>query len=279
MAFYHYWFNGKMLLQKPAEHLLAWKDVDMNFMFFWANHDWVRSWNGSRTMLMEQTYGGIEDWEAHFDYMLPFFTDPRYIRIEGKPAFGIYMADAIPDLDNMISYWNERAIKEGLNGIYIIETALTPKYESKYNNVNALVLRQPNIANRELTRLFQISKKKPEWQKFFPFCYPGIVSYSMAMSETLRHTKHFTSNKTIMYGAFVGWDNTCRHGRRGFIVKGQTPEKFKKCLIGLKKLADKNGVEYLFVNAWNEWAEGMYLEPDTKDGFGYLEAIRDVIKD
>lgn len=279
MAFYHYWSDGRMLLEKPAENLLKWVEIPMNFMFFWANHDWVKSWDGTKTMLRKQVYGGYEDWNAHIEYMLPFFKDRRYTKIDGKPVVGIYDLDAIPEADEMISVWDKVLKENGFPGIYVIENAIYRDYESKHQNSSAIVLRQPNIAVLKTGNLYFKFRKLPKIQKYVAFAYPGKMSYKKTMQAVLTTTAEFKSpNKKLFYGFFVGWDNTCRHGKRGYIIEGQTPEIFREYLAKIKTLADKNHVDYLFMNAWNEWAEGMYLEPDKKDGLGYLEAIKEVFQ-
>lgn len=278
MAFYHYWFSGKKLLEKPAENLLQWKDIPMNFMFFWANHDWIRSWNGTKEMLLKQSYGGEEDWKAHFDYMLPFFKDSRYIRINNKPALGIYQSSAIPDYDKMIAFWNKLAMDYGFEGVYIIETLINPKQKINSHNGNAVLLRQPNIAQYNALRIYEKIKRHPKLQKFLPFSYPARIKYKSVMEELIQFSSQYICDRDVIYGFFSGWDNTCRHGRRGFVITGQTPELFREYLKKLVEIANKNNVEYIFLNAWNEWAEGMYIEPDSKDKMKYLESIGDELK-
>ena len=90
LIYYHYYFKGKLLLEKPAENLLKWKDIDQPFFFCWANHSWFRSWEGSKKLLVKQKYGNKEDWEKHFQYLLPFFIDARYEKKDGKPLFMVF---------------------------------------------------------------------------------------------------------------------------------------------------------------------------------------------
>lgn len=274
MAFYHYWFNGKTLLEKPAENLLSWKDVPMNFMFFWANHNWNRSWNGSTEVLQKQTYGGITDWIKHFEYMLPFFKDERYLKQNNKPMIGIYLSNEIPELDAMLDCWNELARKNGFDGVYAIESVFKKKYSSTYKNVNALVLRQPNMAQMKYVKFYNLSKKLPKLQRFMPNCYPLKLDYAAVKEEQLKISKKFKTDKDLILGDFVGWDNTARHGRRGYIIKGQTPKLFARYFERMVNICSDRMVDYLFINAWNEWGEGMYLEPDYNDGFKYLESLK-----
>ena len=118
-CYYHYWFkNGRQLLEKPAEQMLLNPEVDIPFCFSWANENWSKNWDGgNREVIMEQDYGGKEDWEKHFQYLLPFFRDERYITVDGKPLFVIYKPDQIIDLYQMTIYWRKRAVEEGFPGL------------------------------------------------------------------------------------------------------------------------------------------------------------------
>ena len=274
MAFYHYWFEGRHLLEKPAENLLKWKDINMNFMFCWANHDWIRSWNGTKELLLKQSYGKKKDWEDHFNYLLPFFKDPRYIKIDGKPAFGIYMIEQIPNVEEMIEMWNALAQKNGLPGVYIIEHALTPKYKESCPLSDAVIIRQPNMAMFKFCRVYNLSKRFKKIQPVIPNCYPLKIQYKKVMDNLIEETKRFNSNKTVFYGFFTGWDNTPRHGKRGSVIINQNSDDFKYYLHALVKLAQEKKVDYVFINAWNEWCEGMYLEPDKYSGNMFLNAIK-----
>ncbi len=278
MAFYHYWFSGDLLLEKPAENLLKWKDINMNFLFFWANHDWIRSWNGTKELLKKQIYGEKDDWKSHFMYMLPFFQDNRYIKIHNKPMMGIYQSTVIPNFDAMIAYWNNLAIEFGFDGIYIIESMINSKDNKSSKYGNAVLLRQPNIAQYDYLRIYEKIKRYPQLQKLIPFCYPAKVSYEKVMESLVQFSKGFESEKDIIFGFFSGWDNTCRHGNRGFVIINQNVIIFKKYLKELIEIGKQKNVEYIFLNAWNEWGEGMYIEPDTKDKMAYLSAIGEILQ-
>lgn len=122
-CFYHYWFNGKLLLEKPSQNLLANKDIELRFCFSWANEPWARTWDGkNREVLMPQEYGGENEWKKHFEYLLPFFKDNRYIRVNGKPMFLIYKSASIAKCEDMMLYWQKLAKDAGLTGIHFVET-------------------------------------------------------------------------------------------------------------------------------------------------------------
>ena len=138
MCMYHYWFeDGRKILEKPVENLLNWKEIDMPFCLCWANETWARSWSGlqnvnvwadtcepdkktGKKILLKQRYGNYKDWKEHFEYLLPFFRDDRYIKVDGKPVFVFYKAECIPCFEDMVEAWQQLAIESGINGIYII---------------------------------------------------------------------------------------------------------------------------------------------------------------
>lgn len=117
-CYYHYWFNGKMLLEKPMEQMLANKEVDIPFCICWANEPWTKAWVGDeKKLLIAQEYGQEEEWKQHFMYLLPFFKDERYITKDGKPLFVFYRPDIVPCMKEMIETWDKLAKENGLSGI------------------------------------------------------------------------------------------------------------------------------------------------------------------
>lgn len=291
-CFHHYWFGEKMLLEKPAEIFFAEKDLEFHFCFSWANESWKRTWsavegngwndvydtdvNHDRTksgMLMKQEYGDRENWDKHFMYLLSFFQDNRYIRIDDKPVFIIYHAKDIPCLHSMLRRWDFLAKQNGLKGIYIISTNNTD-IQNKY--INANVIYEPVYSFRRGQGrfneiLFIYADKRRKKGKKAPWLY----SYDATWKNILN--RNVNSNRRTYLGGFVAFDKTPREGKNALLYLGASPKKFKK---NFKKLVDKSkqlGNEFVFVNAWNEWGEGCYLEPDKKHRTKYLEAIRDVI--
>ncbi|MGN9135089.1 glycosyltransferase WbsX family protein [Clostridium sp. HCP1S3_B4] len=273
-AYYHYWFEGKMLLEKPAENLLQWKDINQKFFFFWANHTWYQAKNGKKKVLIEQTDGGEKDWREHYEYLKQFFSDARYIKIDDKPVFGIYNMKMLKNADAMIEFWNELAINDGYKGIFVIENKMKKGAKSQCKNSNAVVARQPMIALNDFN--LKIYKRVIRKIKNFLFPIPKkpqIVDYTL-ISNFERNYLSKSSKKEYL-GCSVGWDNTPRHKNYGQVFIGANPKLFKKTVSELLEKSERIGNEFIFINAWNEWAEGMYLEPDEENGYRYLEAIRD----
>lgn len=283
-AYYHYWYEGKKLLEKPAENLLGWKDIDQRFFFFWANHTWYKSVKGVKTVLIKQTYGDRTDWTEHYSYMKHFFADNRYMKISNKPIVGIYMPMDIPDFDEMVGLWNCLAKNDGFDGIYIIESLNTRTASITGKYTDAGVIRQPNVSkeeyiyhpNKVASFLFKILRKA-KWLAlhkdiFFKYDFAKIMKYEYETSLENR----CNSGEPIYYGISVGWDNTPRHGAYGQVMVNVTPDNFR---LGFEKLYSKSckeEKEFIFINAWNEWAEGMYLEPDERYGYEFLDVIKDV---
>lgn len=278
--YYHYWFKGKKILEKPAENLLQWKDINQRFMFMWANHDWTRSWVGGKEVLLKMDYGIKEDWIDHFKYLINFFKDERYVKINNKPVFQIYITQDIPCLNEMIDLWNELCIENGFDGIYIIDNVDFNQIKNKQipEKVDAISIEEQTTAlqywrfnnpfklflNKVLSILSTNSIKK--------------ISYDLIVKNSINHMKELKSNKKVYFGVCTGWDNTSRYGNKGYVVTGSTPDKFKNYLAETVEISRKRNQEFIFVSCWNEWCEGMFLEPNDVDGYGYLEAVKSVMK-
>lgn len=285
-CYYHYWFEGKLLLEKPMENMLRNPKVDIPFCICWANETWARTWDGQENhVLIKQNYNEDKPaWKAHFDYLLPFFQDPRYICHNGKPMLLIYKPQLIKNCKAMLEYWKELAQAAGLPGLY-----LGYQHFSAFDaDCEALgfdfgVEFEPFYTVRELKAelasagsKLKYALRRPRWlyhklqQKFLH--KPAVYDYDEIWGRILRRKPEKTN---IIPGGYTAWDNTPRRGNQANVFFQSTPEKFEKYLTQQLKRADAvYHSDYLFLNAWNEWAEGAYLEPDTHNGFGYLEAFQ-----
>lgn len=266
-CFYHYYFkDGRKILEKPAENLLRWKDIDMPFCFDWVTVSWGRTWSKvgawatkfdckekdrTQGILLEQFYGGEKEWKEHFNYLLPFFHDKRYLKIGNKPVFVFHDPNLIPCLDDMREKWIDWAKNNGFDGMFFINCCWSRGNE-KY--VDKLLMHEPTriFAKRNIRRGNRVDCDEM-WE--------GILNAA-------------DHKKNIMFGAVVDFDDSPRHGNNGWIITNNSPGKFKKylCKLIAKNVANDN--DLIFINAWNEWGEGMYLEPDEKHGYAYLEAVR-----
>lgn len=277
LIYYHYYFRGKKLLEKPAENLLKWKEIPQKFFFCWANHSWKRSWEGKSTVLLNQTYGEEPDWEEHFQYLLPFFKDYRYEKRNNKPVLMIF--DSHFTKKRLIfDYFNKRCKEEGFDGICIIETYNGPAIEniSDFNRNKSSVTeftfyREPtttlfeyirrNIGARAYHHLNKILRENDIVKK------PYVVDGRKLMDLKLEKEP---LGKNIANGLWFEWDNTPRHKQRGYVITPYDHTQFVKYMKLIKNQ------EYLFINAWNEWAEGMIMEPTEENGYKYLEWLRKI---
>ena len=284
-VYYHYWFEEGMLLERPAELMLRSPEVDIPFCFSWANHTWRREWaNKSNEVLREQTYGDEHDWRRHFDYLLPFFRDGRYIRIEGKPLMILYNPRGVREFPPMMRLWQELARESGLPGIFFLHQ------ENEFDHH-----REPGGELYEGGIEFQMNRAVKQYIRHSPaFACERVLNRLADKVPSLRckaTTMHYTYDriwKIVLRqkpksddwypGAFVDWDNTPRRKNRGQLCTGVTPEKFERYLTRqVRRAREVYGKDYLFMFAWNEWGESGYLEPDEGRRYAMLEAVRSAL--
>ena len=277
-CFYHYWFNGKLLMEKPLEILLNEKDIDINFCFCWANEPWTRSWDGQTSeILIEQDYGDEKDWKLHFNYLLKFFNDNRYIKIDRKPIIVLYSTNKIDNCEAMISYWNQLAIENGFPGIYVIAEKNSYQKNSNVLNINAELYFEPMYTSFHDRTIFDKLKTKSKSIYINSVNKKNLVirDYHQIWKKIIK--RDYSSKKIEFFpGAFVDWDNTARRKDKATIYLGANPRIFKRYFKQLFNNCLKYNNKFIFINAWNEWAEGAYLEPDTINKYSYLEAIKEI---
>ena len=283
-CFYHYWFKGgKQLLEKPVELFLNNADLDIPFCLSWANEPWTRSWDGAnKAVIMPQEYGEESEWKQHFEYLLPYFKDKRYLRIDGKPVFVFYRPEIFPELDKMIRFWNTLAKNSGFEGLtWMIQG---PQWCADVSNDSELIdykiMYEPgftgNISDKDVGFSFLMSRYFTKIRrKLDPHNNINKMSYRAYAKNIINR---IPPSEKYIPGFFPDWDNTARRGSDANVFLGSTPDVFRENLI---KLIERTKEDYkkdiIFINAWNEWAEGCYLEPDEKFGDGYLRAIKDAL--
>ena len=275
-CYYHYWFDGKLLLEKPLEMMLQMEDR-LPYCLCWANEPWTRAWDGqAKTVIMPQRYGAEAEWEEHFNYLLPFFRDSSYICVDGKPVFVLYRTNDIPNCEEMIAYFNKRCMECGFAGIYLVEEKNGFQDTLCCKNADAILNFEPmytlkygrSLPGRALDKFLN---KLFNWRTGNHML---IYRYDNIWKRILNRKVSPPSGKKEYRGGFIDWDNSPRKGNRGLAVLGATPAKFEKNLGKQMRHAQEEGTEFVFLNAWNEWGEGTYLEPDTHNGYSYLEAIQ-----
>lgn len=294
---YHYWFNGHLLLQKPMEMLLAHTEIDIRYCISWANHDWTDGWKAqdrNPKILIAHNFNNEKDWINHFNYMLPFFKDKRYMSENNKPFMVIYIPNLIRKLNKMLNLWTEMAKESGFNGLTYIYQSAASSFDNSWNKslFSYGVQMNPGYANM----YFQGGKAHHFYPKLMRYSREIKrllhIRYSLTIQKKKEQVKKLDYDETwlkilklrpskdcnMIPCAFTDWDNTPRHGTRGSVYQDANPDKFKKYF---KQLIENTKHYYhtdmVFIFAWNEWAEGGYLEPDERFGFGYLNAIKDTL--
>lgn len=295
-AMYHYWFNGHLLLEKPMEMLRDHPEIDFNYCISWANHDWNDSWkatSGNVKTLISHDFDDEDDWVAHFNYMLSFFKDPRYIKEDDQPLLIIYIPQIIGKLNKMLDLWTKMAKENGFPGIKYIYQSVTACMDKTWDRSRFAygIQFHPGYVQyitgdsfkgwwfTKVVKYSRIIKKILGINRSLTIHKPSEVKKVDYDSDWIKVLNLKPENNTMLPSAMVDWDNTPRKKTSGWCYIGQSPEKFKKyfaCL--LKKAKYEYHTDKVFIFAWNEWAEGGYLEPDNKNGFKYLEAIRDSLK-
>jgi lipopolysaccharide biosynthesis protein len=276
-CYYHYWFAGKRLIERPFEEVVASGAPDFPFCVCWANDSWTGVWHGApNRLLVEQTYPGREDHERHFNALLPAFRDRRYVRVDEKPVFMIYKPEQIPDTIRTLEFWRTMARDAGLPGLHLVAEHPDPQWDPATLGFDAAIaIRLP--PKRRLWR---------PWSEPIPKILgkiqdlrrrPTIHDYAAVMAKS-----PFVHRPGIeRYPCVIpNWDNTPRSGFRGLAIHGSTPERFR---VVLRQAIDASrplpsGRRFLFIKSWNEWAEGNHLEPDRRFGHQYLEVLHEELR-
>lgn len=274
-CYYHYWFgNGRRLLERPFEEVVASGEPDFPFCLCWANETWSGIWHGTpNRVLMKQEYPGPDDDQKHFEALLPAFKDRRYLCIGGKPVFVVWQPFCLPDPKATVERWREMAIQAGFAGLHMVgiyrqgsEDPEDVGFDASIYNNNPPLRGRATLRN-PLKLVYNRCLEK--------FGIPTIHRYKKAID-------YFIPNalpKTRYPQVINAWDNAPRSGANGLVFHGSTPALFR---VALRKAFDlvrdpaRNKDERLvFLKSWNEWAEGNHLEPDLRNGHDYLDAIRD----
>lgn len=283
-CYYHYWFNGRRLLQRPVDDILSSGKPNLPFCLCWANENWTRAWDGrQRDILMEQRYSEEDDIK-HIEHLLNYFADPRYIRVQGKPFFIVYKVSSLPNPRRTFDIWRERAIKSGIGDLYLAQ------FEAMgYGSVD-----DPRNVGLDISIEFS-----PDWRSLGGQYYVTrkarlAISLGMLPKAYARHQIFDYSsvvekacNKANPEYPFVrcvspGFDSSPRRPEKNAVILlNNTPELYETWLDWAIKWTaqhDATGRCMVFINAWNEWAEGNHLEPDIRHGRAFLEATRNAFQ-
>ncbi|WP_311438568.1 glycoside hydrolase family 99-like domain-containing protein [Hallella colorans] len=299
-CYYHYWFHGKQLLERPFNEVLASGKPDFPFCLCWANHDWTnKTWKKGSSLKADSTIMKMkyspEDDVQHFKALLPAFRDKRYIKVDGKPIFGVWAPNSIPNVENFILRWQRLAHEHGLKGLHLVAYA-------------------SNATGRSITgnkpSLWATDEAAEHYQYFLDKGFDAVISSGLSRGQAmcqgkLRMLAYYLAKNTflpahnrtdyskVMENYYVEedkwenvyptlmpqWDRTPRAGIRTNPLVNSTPLKFEKTVKAALNLIKHKQSEHqiLFLKSWNEWGEGNYVEPDLKYGHGYLDAIRSAV--
>lgn len=278
-SIYQYYFKGKMLMYEPMEILLAHPEIDINYCICWANETWTRTWYGLKDqVLMKQEYGEEADWKEHFDYLLRFFKDKRYIQVDGKPMLMIYRSFEIECLSEMRECFEKWAKEAGFKGIHIVSGKTAADQEKRAELADAYYYFEPGYTlKHDFSKVNEFKYNASVFCKSFinKILKKEILERKIPVDGILGPIAKREYKKNEYPGLIGEWDNTPRRSYKGLVYSGQTPEKFEKTLRALKDKTEEGS--FVFVNAWNEWGEGAMLEPDEHRGYAYLEAIKRVV--
>jgi lipopolysaccharide biosynthesis protein len=265
-CYWHYWFGGRLLLERPLDEVVASGSPEFPFCIAWANQTWSGIWHGApdRT-LIEQTYPGPEDEARHFDYLRKAFEDDRYVRLAGRPVFFIYKPGDLPDPARFVERWQKMASDAGLGGLYLVAAQGESEYPSHVEDgFDAAVYYQFPFGEDRASVIRQ------RLQDRGLMAGPKRVPYADAFPEPPASLRG-----PVFPCVYPNWDNTPRSGRGGVVIARSTPAKFgahvRRALELVAELPPDQ--QLLMIKSWNEWAEGNYLEPDRESGHARLEAL------
>lgn len=282
-CYYHYWFNGKRMLYEPLDRKLQNPTEDLPFMMCWANENWTRRWDGANhEVLLNQEYS-FDDDKNHIEHLIPYFKDERYIKVNGKPIFIVYRPRLFPDIKRTIAIWRDAVKKAGLPDLYIgfaqnNEHSFAPsekgfdfafQFKPNFGSQTDPILYDATLFKRIKRRIRK--KLRLPLDTFNPY-------YDYENYATTQMNLGFPEN--VYPGITPMWDNSARRKNNPFILHNSSPEKYGRWLKFIKENYNWRSMPepFLFINAWNEWAEGNHLEPCQKWGTAYLESTKEILK-
>lgn len=271
-CFHYYWFAGKRLLERPLEQWLDNKDIDFPFCICWANENWTRRWDGlDQEMLISQNYSPEDD-RAFIAALDPVLRDTRYIRVDGKPLVILYRPSILPDAAATIGRWREYCREAGIGEIFVAMVQFDVEDPREFG-FDAAIEFPPHKLARGLAPI------NDRLQVVNP-SYAGYVIDYQSVIERAR--EHGQVDYPMFRGVFPSWDNEARKPGRGYTFANATPRRYREWLgmsVDYARSHPVAGERLVFINAWNEWAEGAHLEPDRRFGYAYLKQTRAALTD
>lgn len=299
--YWNYWFgNGEKVLEMPIEEVMRTGEPDFPFCLGWANHDWSnKTWQKTGrftedTVFLKQKYLGEKDYTDYFNYVLPMFKDHRYITVDEKPLFYVFDPDACPDMSDFIKLWNKLANQNGLKGIHFVARADSLGKVSVVNKkgyLNEVKKRYDYYIDMGFDAVSSMNFRRAEvlatgfGKKLFRAVKRKIWGYALNSHDYMKMTENYYTPEDELEYVYPQItprkDKTPRAGKNALVYTGSTPEKFRNAIrMALERIKNKDEEhKILFLNSWNEWGEGSYMEPDIVFGHQYLDVLREEIKE
>jgi hypothetical protein len=275
-CYWHYWFAGRRLLERPFADVLSSGEPRMKFCLAWANQTWTGVWHGAADrVLVEQTYPGPEDDAAHFRELIAAFGDDRYLTVDGRPLFYVFRPEELPDPAAFVDRWQAMATAAGLDGLFLVaEVSDLLGAGAKYKRWRedgfdaGVYVRMPVACSLLSTFRMRLTRKLLKWPEAWPH------------TDALPRPPEELDGPDLLPCVYPNWDNTPRAGRRGVVIRGSRPERFARQLGEALDRVRGNDSErrLVFIKSWNEWAEGNSLEPDEEWGRGWVDATAAVLR-
>lgn len=276
-CYWHYWFGGgRRILELPFAEVLRSGEPALSFCLGWANQTWTGIWHGSpERILVRQSYPGAEDDQAHFDAIVPAFRDERYLRVDERPVFYVFRPEELPDPAAFVDRWQAMARRAGLPGLYLVaEVSDLLGRGARYRAVRAdgfdsgAYMRLPAETSRRAVLRMRVRRKVLRGLETYPY-----ASAPIPLPVEIDAKAHQPA-------IYPNWDNSPRAGRRGLVLTGASPERFRPHVrAAVEQVADRPEQERIvWIKSWNEWAEGNHLEPDLVHGHGWLQTLHEELR-
>lgn len=273
-VYYFYWFDGKRLLDMPLDAFLNTPKIDFPFCLCWANESWTRRFDGNSGEILMNQSATVESYQAFIESVIPYMQDERYIRVHGRALLIVYRPSLIPDCKTVLGTWRVRLQEAGLGDPYIMGV--------KENEFETDLLELGFDAQSEFHpgTVFKYCRNMTREIEFMREDFNGSV---FDYADLVMHKKYFLFQAKKLHRAVMPmWDNTPRRNNTPMVFHGATPELYKQWLMDVLVNTQKNkdlDAPFVFINAWNEWGESAYLEPDRRYGYAYLRATQEAIEE
>jgi len=277
-CYWHYWFGGKQLLEKPLQQVLESGKPDFPFCLGWANESWkAKTWLDQQTapdkMLIEQTYSPEDD-KAHFEAILPMLRDKRYIQVDGKPLLMVYRPLNLPDGKAWTARWQEMARNAGFNGLFLLGHTL---FSHEVDAIKAMGFDAVNVVplGDAKHKVSLALRHLPTFLRYLRGKSPLVYDYKHVIQV---FASRIMRREDVVPTILPSWDHSPRSGVRAFIIDGSTPDLFSEHVKAIKRITDCKQNQLVMLKSWNEWGEGNYIEPDKRWGRKYLDSIEKILR-